>query len=73
MGVLVEETDSKFGIVQEGYQGVVDSIEELRQELAGLRKEIEEIRMHLFRKADLERLESLEKRVDTLEKRFLGR
>lgn len=69
--VLVEETDRKFDLVQEGYRGLSDKIDQLQEELASIRKEIEEIRLHLFRKADLERLEALEQRVATLEKRAL--
>ncbi|MCI0402107.1 MAG: hypothetical protein L0212_01105 [Acidobacteria bacterium] len=73
VGVLVDETDRKFDIVSEGYQGMVDNMGELRQEIAAIRKEIEEVRMHLFRKADLDRLEAVEKRLDAVEKRVLGR
>ncbi len=69
VGVLAEETDRKFDIVSEGYQGLADKID---VEVAAIRKELEEIRMHLFRKADLERLQALEKRVETIEKRVLG-
>ncbi len=69
VGVLVEETDRKFGIVSEGYQGLSDKIEE---EIASVRKDLEEIRLHLFRKADLDRLEAVEKRVDAIEKRVRG-
>jgi len=71
-GLLIEETDRKIDLVQEGFQGVADNFDLLRAEVAGIRRELEEIRLHLFRKADLARLEALEKRVDTLEKRFLG-
>ncbi len=70
VGVLAEETDRKLDIVSEGYQGLSDKMD---VELAAIRKELEEIRIHLFRKADLDRLEAVEKRVDALEKRALGR
>jgi len=70
VGVLAEEADRKFDIVSEGYQGLADKID---LELAAIRKELEEIRLHLFRKADLDRLEAVEKRVNALEKRALGR
>lgn len=73
VGVLVEETDRKLDLVLEGHQGLSDKMDRLREEVAGIQKEIEEIRLHLFRKADLERLEALEQRVTTLEKRFPGR
>ncbi len=71
-GLLIEETDRKIDLVQGGFQGVAENLEQLRAEVAGIRKELEEIRMHLFRKADIERLEALESRVTALEKRFLG-
>jgi chromosome segregation ATPase len=71
-GVLLEETDRKIDLLQEGVEGATESLDQLRAEVAGIRRELEEIRLHLFRKADLERLETLERRVDTLEKRFLG-
>ncbi|MGH9804418.1 MAG: hypothetical protein ACRD4D_04535 [Candidatus Acidiferrales bacterium] len=67
VGVLVEETDRKFGIVSEGYQGLENKID---VELAEVRKELEEIRLHLFRKVDLDRLQAVEKRVDAIEKRL---
>ncbi len=73
VGVLIEETDRKVDLVQEGFQGVAESLDEHREEVASIRKVIEEMRIHLFRKADLDRLEALEKRVDTLEKRYLER
>ena len=73
VGVLLEETDRKLDLVLEGHQGLSDKMDQLREEVAGIRKEIEVIRLHLFRKADLERLEALEQRVTTLEKRALGR
>jgi hypothetical protein len=77
VGVLVEETDRKFGIVSEGYQALSDKIdgvsERLDVELAGVRKELEEIRALLFRKADLERLQALEQRVGAMEKRVFGK
>ncbi len=78
VGVLVEETDRKFGIVSEGYQGLSDKIDtvsakvdgasdrldrlsdKLDVEIANVRKELGEIRVHLFRKADLEHLEAAE-------------
>ena len=70
VGVLVEETDRKFGIVSEGHQGVVDGLREVREEVAAIGKELEEIRLHLFRKVDLDRLQAVEKRVDAIEKRL---
>jgi len=73
VGVLFEATDRKIDLVQEGFQGVADNLEQLRAEVAGIRREIEELRLLLFRKADVERLEALESRVTTLEKRFLGK
>jgi len=73
VGVLFEVTDRKIDLVQEGFQGVADNLEQLRAEVAGIRREIEELRLLLFRKADVERLEALESRVTTLEKRFLGK
>lgn len=71
VGVVIEETDRKVDLVQEGFQGVAENLDQLREEVAAIRKEIEEVRVHLFRKADLDRLEAVEKRVDTIEKRFL--
>ena len=71
VSVLAEESDRKFGLVQEGFQGLSDKMDQLREEFAAVRKEIEEIRLHLFRKADLDRLEALEQRVSVLEKRVL--
>lgn len=71
VGVLVEETDRKLDLIQEGFQGLADKLDQLHEEVTGIRKEIEQLRMLLFRKADLERLEALEQRVATLEKRFL--
>jgi hypothetical protein len=47
--------------------------ERLDVELAGIRKELEEIRALLFRKADLERLQALEQRVGAMEKRVFGK
>jgi hypothetical protein len=60
VGVLVEENDRKFDIVHEGYRRLRHKVDRCGEELAGIRKEIEEIRMHLFRKADLDRLEAVE-------------
>ena len=71
VGVLVEESDRKFELIQEGFQGLTDKMDQLREEFIAIRKEIEEIRLHLFRKADLDRLEALEQRVSVLEKRAL--
>ena len=71
VGLLIEETDRKIDLVQEGFQGVADNLAQLRAEMAGIRKEIEELRILLFRKADVERLEALESRLTTLEKRVL--
>lgn len=71
VGVLIEETHRRLDLLVEGHQGPSDKLDQLREEVAGIRTEIEEIRLHLFRKADLERLEALEQRVSTLEKRFL--
>lgn len=71
VGVLIEETHRRLDLLVEGHQGLSDKLDQLREEVAGIRTEIEEIRLHLFRKADLERLEALEQRVSTLEKRFL--
>lgn len=73
VGVLIEETDRKVDLVQEGFQGVSENLDELREEVERIRKVIEEMRIHLFRKADLDRLEALEKRVNALEKRALER
>lgn len=73
VGLLIEETDRKIDLVQEGFQGVADNLAQLRAEMAGIRKEIEELRILLFRKADVERLEALESRLTTLEKRVLGK
>jgi len=70
VGLLVEETDRKIDLVQEGFQGLAEKLEMVLEEIAGIRNEIEEIRLHLFRKADLERLEALEKQVAALEKRL---
>jgi len=70
VGVLVEESDRKFELIQEGFQGLTDKMDQLREDFAAIRKEIEEIRLHLFRKADLDRLEALEQRVSVLEKRL---
>ena len=70
VGLLIEDTVRKFGLVQEAFQGVVDKLEELRGEIISIRKELEEIRMLLFRKTDLERLEALEVRVAAIEKRL---
>ncbi len=72
VGVVIEETDRKVDLVQEGFQGVSENLTELREEAASIRKVIEEMRLHLFRKADVDRLEAVERRVDALEKRFLG-
>jgi len=73
VGVLADETDRKFDIVSEGHRGVVDNLQEVREEAAAIRKELEEIRLHLFRKADLDRLQAAEKRLDAVEKRVFGR
>jgi methyl-accepting chemotaxis protein len=73
VGVLIEETDRKLDLVLEGHQGLSDKMNQIGKDIAGIRTEIEDIRLHLFRKADLERLEALEQRVTTLEKRFPGR
>jgi hypothetical protein len=72
VGVLVEESDRELDIVSEGYQGMADNIEELRDEVVAIRKELEEIRLHLFRKADLNRLEAAEKRLEKIEKHVFG-
>jgi len=76
VGLLAEESDRKFGLVQEGFQGLSDKVEamsdKMEVEFAAIRKEIGELRILLFRKADLERLEAVEKRVSFLEKRVLG-
>lgn len=71
VGVLVEETHRKLDLVLEGFEGLADKLDKLHEEIAGIRNEIEGIRLHLFRKADLERLEALEQRVASLEKRLL--
>lgn len=71
VSVLAEETDRKFELIQEGFQGLTDKLDQLHEEFTIIRKEIEQIRMLLFRKADLERLEALEQRVASLEKRLL--
>ena len=71
VSVLAEETARKFELIQEDFQGLTDKLDQLHEEFTIIRKEIEQIRMLLFRKADLERLEALEQRVATLEKRLL--
>ena len=71
VGLLVEEVDSKFALVQEGFHGLADKVDQLHHEITGIRQELEQVRMLLFRKADVERLEVLEQRVAAIEKRLL--
>lgn len=64
-GVLHEETNAKLDLIIEGLTALN---ERLDREIEEIRKEIEQLHLILFRKADIERLEVLERRVDKLEK-----
>ena len=63
----IDTVSSKVDGVSDRFDGLSDKLD---VEIASIRKELEEIRMHLFRKADLERLEVAEKRLDAIERRL---
>lgn len=68
VGTLIEDFTSQVKTVAEGVMMLGEKMDRFERELLLIKEELAAIRVLLFRKADLERLEALERRVEKLEK-----
>ncbi len=66
-GIVKEDTNAKFQIIGEQFQGIKDTLGALREDISIIKTDVQSLKSSLKKKVDYDEFEELIKRVSLLE------